>query len=254
MGEAPTQSARGNPVQSGAHSNTDQLNITTRGRPGGAAPWLGRGDSASQDTRNAKGSRSPRARAIYMWTLRELIRTRVRRAQPDIGGLGVVPHRRNAERPGSRVPRTRAVQSGAEGNRTPDLLDANETRYQLCYSPLVRQEAYQLPANRLRGVPTRRRRDGRAGRRAGRVRRRSGRRRRSRRRRCRAGGAGGRPGGPGWPGGLVGRRSGRLRGSRVRRRSRCCPGGRRLLLLRRRDGRCGVAGCRLRCGPGGAGS
>ena len=25
---------------------------------------------------------------------------------------------------------------GAEGNRTPDLLDANETRYQLCYSPL----------------------------------------------------------------------------------------------------------------------
>ena len=25
--------------------------------------------------------------------------------------------------------------SGAEGNRTPDLLDANETRYQLRYSP-----------------------------------------------------------------------------------------------------------------------
>ena len=25
---------------------------------------------------------------------------------------------------------------GAEGNRTPDLLDANETRYQLRYSPL----------------------------------------------------------------------------------------------------------------------
>ena len=24
---------------------------------------------------------------------------------------------------------------GAEGNRTPDLLDANETRYQLRYSP-----------------------------------------------------------------------------------------------------------------------
>ncbi len=26
---------------------------------------------------------------------------------------------------------------GAEGNRTPDLLDANETRYQLRYSPLA---------------------------------------------------------------------------------------------------------------------
>ena len=26
---------------------------------------------------------------------------------------------------------------GAEGNRTPDLLDANETRYQLRYSPAV---------------------------------------------------------------------------------------------------------------------
>jgi hypothetical protein len=26
-------------------------------------------------------------------------------------------------------------QSGAEGNRTPDLLIANETRYQLRYSP-----------------------------------------------------------------------------------------------------------------------
>ena len=25
---------------------------------------------------------------------------------------------------------------GAKGNRTPDLLDANETRYQLRYSPL----------------------------------------------------------------------------------------------------------------------
>jgi hypothetical protein len=28
--------------------------------------------------------------------------------------------------------------SGAEGNRTPDLLDANETRYQLRYSPLLK--------------------------------------------------------------------------------------------------------------------
>lgn len=27
---------------------------------------------------------------------------------------------------------------GAKGNRTPDLLDANETRYQLRYSPLYR--------------------------------------------------------------------------------------------------------------------
>ena len=31
---------------------------------------------------------------------------------------------------------------GAKGNRTPDLLDANETRYQLRYSPLV---ASRLP-------------------------------------------------------------------------------------------------------------
>ena len=31
---------------------------------------------------------------------------------------------------------TRALSwGGAEGNRTPDLLDANETRYQLRYSP-----------------------------------------------------------------------------------------------------------------------
>ena len=31
---------------------------------------------------------------------------------------------------------------GAEGNRTPDLLDANETRYQLRYSPAdLRQRA-----------------------------------------------------------------------------------------------------------------
>ena len=31
--------------------------------------------------------------------------------------------------------------SGAKGNRTPDLLDANETRYQLRYSPLDGREA-----------------------------------------------------------------------------------------------------------------
>ena len=29
---------------------------------------------------------------------------------------------------------------GVEGNRTPDLLIANETRYQLRHSPLMRQE------------------------------------------------------------------------------------------------------------------
>ena len=29
----------------------------------------------------------------------------------------------------------RLTWGGAEGNRTPDLLDANETRYQLRYSP-----------------------------------------------------------------------------------------------------------------------
>ena len=29
----------------------------------------------------------------------------------------------------------REERGGAEGNRTPDLLDANETRYQLRYSP-----------------------------------------------------------------------------------------------------------------------
>lgn len=38
----------------------------------------------------------------------------------------------------------RYPESGAKGNRTPDLLDANETRYQLRYSPLV---ASRLPAN-----------------------------------------------------------------------------------------------------------
>ena len=43
---------------------------------------------------------------------------------------------------------------GAEGNRTPDLLDANETRYQLRYSPP--RCAMSLPA--VRGYsPTARR-------------------------------------------------------------------------------------------------
>ncbi len=38
---------------------------------------------------------------------------------------------------------------GAEGNRTPDLLDANETRYQLRYSPEVRGKfSSQSPATR----------------------------------------------------------------------------------------------------------
>jgi hypothetical protein len=49
------------------------------------------------------------------------------------------------------------AESGAEGNRTPDLLDANETRYQLRYSPrpaglpAVQEEPYQpLFAGRTR--------------------------------------------------------------------------------------------------------
>jgi hypothetical protein len=39
-------------------------------------------------------------------------------------------------------PRKGALTScGAEGNRTPDLLDANETRYQLRYSPAGAQQS-----------------------------------------------------------------------------------------------------------------
>ncbi len=36
---------------------------------------------------------------------------------------------------------------GAEGNRTPDLLDANETRYQLRYSPVKPDEHNKLPGS-----------------------------------------------------------------------------------------------------------
>ena len=39
---------------------------------------------------------------------------------------------------GPRKPPELPKLGGAKGNRTPDLLDANETRYQLRYSPLYR--------------------------------------------------------------------------------------------------------------------
>ena len=57
---------------------------------------------------------------------------------------------------------------GAKGNRTPDLLDANETRYQLRYSPLVASrlpvaarlaETGKLLAGRPRQVEVARERD-----------------------------------------------------------------------------------------------
>ena len=46
-------------------------------------------------------------------------------------------------RPTSRVcaGRTGFPESGAEGIRTPDLLIANETRYQLRHSPFVQQDS-----------------------------------------------------------------------------------------------------------------
>jgi hypothetical protein len=40
----------------------------------------------------------------------------------------------------------RIQNGGAEGSRTPDLLIANETLYQLSYDPI------QLTCNRLRGI------------------------------------------------------------------------------------------------------
>jgi hypothetical protein len=62
---------------------------------------------------------------------------------------------------------------GAEGNRTPDLLDANETRYQLRYSPEVRGKFSR------QSLATRRPPDGKAVRRQAAVLRRSDPRRRS---------------------------------------------------------------------------
>ena len=57
---------------------------------------------------------------------------------PSGAGLGAPPPVKCGTRVGERVPRTCMTTGGAEGNRTPDLLDANETRYQLRYSPDVR--------------------------------------------------------------------------------------------------------------------
>ena len=56
---------------------------------------------------------------------------------PRGGVWGLRPHEADEETPGSRTPRTSIANltSGAEGNRTPDLLDANESRYQLRHSP-----------------------------------------------------------------------------------------------------------------------
>lgn len=44
-----------------------------------------------------------------------------------------------------KVALTSIFKSGAKGNRTPDLLDANETRYQLRYSPLALSRSYARP-------------------------------------------------------------------------------------------------------------
>ena len=44
--------------------------------------------------------------------------------------------------------------SGAEGNRTPDLLDANETRYQLRYSPSRSAPSLAVDGRLLADRPT----------------------------------------------------------------------------------------------------
>src|SRR5690554_2912565 len=53
---------------------------------------------------------------------------------------------RSTDAPSNVVPETTCIpgrqSSGAEGNRTPDLLVANETRYQLRHSPKVRISDY----------------------------------------------------------------------------------------------------------------
>src|ERR1044072_5766070 len=77
----------------------------------------------------------------------ELIRTPDRSTQPNAGARGLAPGGGGGAGPPPQSPRERKGPRplgghepgicGAEGNRTPDLLDANETRYQLRYSPLV---------------------------------------------------------------------------------------------------------------------
>src|SRR5690242_16176808 len=72
---------------------------------------------------------------------------------------------------------------GAEGNRTPDLLDANETRYQLRYSPPVERSEHISHADRSRHPLTHRPPGGTAARPGPPTRRTWGLRRRSPRRR-----------------------------------------------------------------------
>lgn len=116
--------------------------------------------------------------------------------EPQRLGQAAPPERcgttRKRERPA--LSRAFSMLCGAEGNRTPDLLDANETRYQLRYSPSPEVQALRLrcagslasPAPGPCGTPlfagiTRPLPSGRAPRRARRARRRPGLHRRSRR-------------------------------------------------------------------------
>ncbi len=58
--------------------------------------------------------------------------------EPPAGGVeGWAPHKTRDTRWGrAHSASTRPQEGGAEGNRTPDLLDANESRYQLRHSPV----------------------------------------------------------------------------------------------------------------------
>jgi hypothetical protein len=113
---------------------------------------------------------------------------------PPTSGVWGSPPRTKDERPMSALSADMGLPAsrGAEGNRTPDLLDANETRYQLCYSPVVLRLSPRYGKNYSRAVGGgfatprfSRRRVGSRGGGAGRGLRRRGLRRRCRRRRCR---------------------------------------------------------------------
>ena len=60
--------------------------------------------------------------------------------------IAVGPQNRN----GAGIHRPHFNLCGAKGNRTPDLLDANETRYQLRYSPLYRKQRLPVPVRHIK--------------------------------------------------------------------------------------------------------
>ena len=65
-----------------------------------------------------------------------------------VGGLGGSAPQHDDGRPGEvakQLSRVGQRSCGAAGNRTPDLLDANEARYQLRYSPLVVLREHNSP-------------------------------------------------------------------------------------------------------------